>query len=56
MEGVDAFAFVLTEAWNEIINRTFYLCGFEVSFFQPFAYTVVGGILLNIVWSVFFDD
>lgn len=56
MEGVDAFAFVLTEAWNVIINRTFYLFGFEVSFFQAFAYTFVGGILLDIAWEVFFNN
>lgn len=50
---INVFAYILTLAWNDIINRPFEIAGYTVSFFQVFAYTVVGGILLDIVWEVF---
>ena len=52
MNGLDLFAFFLTEAWN-LLNYPFELYGYQLSFFQVFAYTTVGGILLWMVWEVF---
>lgn len=53
--GIDIFAYLLTFAWNEIINRPFTLFGYHLTFFQSFAYTTVGGLCLWIMWEVFFD-
>ena len=53
MELLNAFAFILTETWNEVINRPFILAGHTISFAQVFIYTTVGGILLWMVSEVF---
>lgn len=50
---MDVFAYIMTEAWNGIINRPFEIFGFTVSFAQVFAYTTVGGILLWMVREIF---
>ena len=49
------FAQLLTYVWN-ILNIPFDLYGYEISFFQVFAYTAVGSILMWMVWEVFFGD
>ena len=50
---MDIFAYILTEAWNEIINRPFEIFGFTLSFAQGFVYTTLGGILLWMVGEIF---
>ena len=51
--GLDNFAYILTFAWNEVINRPFTLFGYQLSFSQVFAYTVIGGIVLWMVREIF---
>ena len=53
MDILDAFAFILTETWNEIISRPFVIAGHTLSFSQVFIYTTVAGILLWMVGEVF---
>ena len=49
---MDEFAVFMTEAWN-IMNIPFQIYGHTISFFQVFAYTTVGGILMWMIWEVF---
>ena len=53
MDILDAFAFILTETWNEIISRPFVIAGHTLSFSQVFIYTTVAGLLLWMVGEVF---
>ena len=50
---IGIFGYILTEAWNEVLNRPFQIAGYTVSFSQVFAYTVVGGILIWMVREIF---
>ena len=49
---MDVFALFLTEAYN-IMTIPFEIFGFQLSFFQVFAYTSVAGVLLWMVWEIF---
>ena len=49
---MDAFALFLVEAFN-IMTIPFEIFGFQLSFFQVFAFTFVAGVLLWMVWEIF---
>lgn len=45
-------AYLLCEVWN-LFHVEFDLFGHTLSFAQVFAFTIVGDILLSMVWEVF---